>query len=125
ELGWFDGHLRARGLPSDAPRQPPCKAYCDFLLALNHVPYPVAMTAAWAIERAYFDAWSGALPAAPAFGEFVEHWTTPEFGAYVADLASAADRALGTATPAELHAAEDAFIWAARYEHAFWQMAMS
>ena len=123
ELDWFEGHLRARGLPLDAPLQPTNRAYGDFLIVMADAVYPAALIVAAIAERAYLDAWSGARPAAPAYAEFVERWTSDGFRAYVDDLARAADRVLASASPEERRQAEEAFVWTARYEAAFWQMA--
>jgi len=123
ELDWFEGHLRTRGLSTAAPLLPVNRAYGDFLLVMAQVPYAAALIVAATSERAYFEAWSTAKPAAPAYTEFVDRWTNDAFRAYVEDLARAADRALAAASRVEAAAAEDAFIWTARYEAAFWQMA--
>ena len=56
-----------------------------------------ALTALWVLERVYLEAWTGAVPGAPAFREFVEHWTEPAFAGYVESLAAAADAALHSA----------------------------
>jgi thiaminase/transcriptional activator TenA len=42
-----------------------------------------ALTTLWVIEKVYLDAWSSAVSATSPFREFVEHWTTPDFAAYV------------------------------------------
>ena len=122
ELDWFEGHLAARGLRTDAQLLPANRAYGDYLVVMARAPYPAALMVAAIAERAYYEAWSTARPAAPAYGEFVDRWTNDAFRAYVADLARATDRALAGAGPAEVAAAEDAFVWTARYEAAFWQM---
>ena len=124
ELDWFETHAAARGLLFDAPLQPACRAYGDFLLATAREPYAATITTVWTVERAYLEAWNSARPGAPAYQEYVEHWTAPGFEAYVSALAAAADRALMAATPEARRAAEGAFIWTARYEREFWQMAL-
>jgi hypothetical protein len=50
------------------------------------------------LERVYLDAWSCAVPGAPAYREFAVHWTAPRFDAYVEALEGDADDALGEAT---------------------------
>lgn len=125
ELDWFEAHLAARGLDPAASLHAVTRAYGDYLLVTARAPYPAALTACAVVERAYFEAWSGTLPAAPAYAEFADHWTTAAFRAYVDDLCAAADRALGHATPEQQRAADEAFVWTARYEAAFWQMAFA
>jgi thiaminase/transcriptional activator TenA len=75
------------------------------------------MTALWSLERAYLEAWQSARPGAPAYRAFVEHWTTPAFGEYVAALEQAADAAHGA------NEAEAAFLEVVRLERAFWDIA--
>ena len=121
ELTWFEAQAEQRGLTLDTPRLPATAAYRDALLALDRAAAPVALAALWAIERAYLDAWRGAAPGAVAYREFVEHWTTPTFAAYVAGLEQAADAAL--AGGGDLAAATEAVLTIARLERDFWEMA--
>lgn len=123
ELDWFEGHLRSRGLSLTAPLQPVNRAYGDFLVVMAREVYPAALIVAATAERAYLEAWSGARPAAPAYQEFVARWTSDAFREYVDGLTRATDRALAAASPDEASKAEEAFVWTARYEAAFWQMA--
>ena len=115
ELAWFDRHAAARGLALDVPSLPATAAYDALLRRLETADAAVALTALWAIERAYLDAWEFAAPAAPPYAEFVAHWTTPGFRAYVAELEALADEAGG---------AGDAFLEVVAAEEAFWQMAL-
>ena len=125
ELGWFEKVAEGRGLALDAPRQPATAAYRDLLSDLEGEPYPAAITALWAIERAYLEAWTGAKPGPPDYRAFVEHWTTPEFAGYVFGLEGAADAALEGASEDERERAESAFLAVARLERDFWEMAFS
>ena len=122
ELDWFEAHMSALGLTVDVPLAPVNRAYTDFLQTVVRGPYAAGITAIWAVEQAYLDAWTGAQPAEPPYREFVDHWTTPGFREYVAGLAAAANRALEAASPAGRAPAEDALIWTARYERDFWGM---
>jgi thiaminase/transcriptional activator TenA len=72
------------------------------------------ITALWTGERAYFESWSGEAPSAPAYRAFVEHWTHPEFGAYVRDLEALVDASGADA---------GAFLAVCRLERDFWEMA--
>ena len=125
ELGWFEEHAEQRGLTLDAPRHPTTAAYGDFLVSLEHEPYPAVITALWAVERAYLEAWMSAAPGHPDYRQFVEHWTTPEFADYVTGLEGAADDALRSAGEQEQQRAETAFLEVARLERDFWEMAWS
>jgi formylaminopyrimidine deformylase / aminopyrimidine aminohydrolase len=121
ELGWFEGQAQGRGLALNVARHPTTMAYRDFLLGLEQREYPAALTALWALERAYLDAWRGAAPGHPAYREFVEHWTAPAFREYVASLERADDESLAAGNADEQ--AEAAFLEVTRLERAFWEMA--
>lgn len=125
ELGWFEAHAEERGLALDAPRHPTTAAYRDLLAGLEREPYPAAITALWAVERAYLEAWRGAAPGHPDYRQFVEHWTTPEFAGYVTGLEEAADAALEHCGEQERERAGTAFLEVARLERDFWEMAWS
>ncbi len=119
ELDWFEQKAAERELHLGAPLHATARAYIDYLYALCDRPYSVQITALWALERAYLDAWRGARPGAEAFREFVERWTNEAFATYVAALEAATSRVLGHTADAE----REAFRQVARYERAFWEMA--
>ncbi|WP_369135385.1 TenA family transcriptional regulator [Modestobacter sp. I12A-02662] len=118
ELAWFEELAAGRGLDLAAPALPATRGYAALLARLEGADVPTALTALWTIERTYLDAWSGALPGAPVYREFVEHWTVPGFAGYVAGLAAAAD-ALPAAEP------EAVFDEVVAAEVAFWDMALA
>ena len=123
ELAWFATQSAARGLPADRPRLPATEEYRAVLARLDAAEPAAALTALWVIERVYLDAWTAALPGAPAYREFVAHWTTPEFTAYVSDLERVADSMWAGGEPAArtLHLIGD--VLAA--ERDFWDMAVA
>ena len=125
ELTWFEGLARKRNFDLDAPHHPTAVTYRDLLTRLDTEPYAVGITALWAVERAYLEAWTSALPGHPDYREYVEHWTTPEFGLYVSGLETAAEAALETASDRERDRAEEAFLDVARLEKDFWEMAFA
>jgi formylaminopyrimidine deformylase / aminopyrimidine aminohydrolase len=86
ELDWFEKQAARRGLDLDAPALPATLAYRMLLQRLDLEPYDAAVTALWVIERVYLLAWTSAQSERTPFGEFVEHWSTPEFADYVAQL---------------------------------------
>jgi formylaminopyrimidine deformylase / aminopyrimidine aminohydrolase len=118
ELEWFEEQAAARGLELAAPALPATEAYATLLERLDALDAGTALTALWALERVYLDAWSSAAPGAPAYAAFVEHWTTPEFGAYVEALEAAADAVPATA---DVDAVLDEVLEA---ERAFWDTAL-
>ncbi len=119
ELDWFEQKAAERELHLGAPLHATARAYIGYLYALCDQPYSVQLTALWALERAYLDAWRGARPGAEAFREFVERWTNDAFATYVAALEAATSRVLGHNADAEREAVRQV----ARYERAFWEMA--
>ncbi len=116
ELAWFEELAGRRGLDLDAPRLPATAAYAGLLERLDAADVPTAVGALWAIERVYLDAWTAAAPGAPEYAEYVAHWTTPGFAAYVDGLAAAAD-ALGGRH-------DDVVLTVLDAEVAFWDMAL-
>ncbi|SNS76932.1 thiaminase (transcriptional activator TenA) [Geodermatophilus saharensis] len=115
ELDWFARVAEERDLDLAAPRLPATIAYGDLLYRLDAADVGTALTALWAVERAYLDAWWSARPGAERYRAFVEHWTAPGFASYVAGLQAAAD----DAGPAD----EPVFLEVAAAEEAFWGMA--
>lgn len=83
ELAWFERQAAVGGLDLDAEALTATAAYATLLQRLDSADVPVALVGLWALERSYLDAWSYASPGAPPYREFVEHWTTPQFAAYV------------------------------------------
>jgi thiaminase len=117
---FVDEQAAARGLRSDAPRLPGTEAYRELLGRLDEAEPAVALTALWAVERAYFEAWTGGLPGAPGYGEFLAHWTTPEFAGYVAELERTAEALWAGGDPS---AAVELLGDVLAAERAFWDMA--
>lgn len=125
ELSWFEEKARERSLDLDAPRHPTNAAYGEFLSSLENEPYAANITALWALELTYLEAWQNAAPGAPEYSPFVEHWTTPEFAEYVSGLEGAANSALADASGDKRERAEAAFREVVRLERDFWEMAFS
>jgi thiaminase/transcriptional activator TenA len=95
ELGWFEDVAAERELSLSEERAEATLTYARLLEELDAAPVPVALAGLWAIERVYLDAWSLADGRGSTYRPFVEHWTTPEFGAYVQALATATDVVAG------------------------------
>jgi formylaminopyrimidine deformylase / aminopyrimidine aminohydrolase len=121
EASWFEAHAQQRRLALDVPRYSTTTSYHDFLESLDQEPYPVAITAIWAIERAYLEAWRGTMPCQPRYQEYVEHWANAEFEQFVADLEQVATAALASSQVDST--AELTILKVAQLEHDFWQMA--
>lgn len=119
ELDWFERQASEFEVDLTAPLHATARAYVDYLHGLTYEPYAVQLTALWALERAYLEGWRTALPGAPRFRDFVEHWTNDAYAAYVDALEASANRVLARGGDAE----REAFRWVAKYEQAFWEMA--
>ncbi len=125
ELGWFEEKAKERNLSlENAVKHPTNKAYGDLFISLEDRSYAANITALWAVEEAYLDAWTNASPGASEYREFVEHWTAPEFAEYVGTLKEAADAALAAAAEGEKNQAEASFLEVARLERDFWGIAV-
>ena len=122
ELTWFEEQAAARRLALATPPMPATAAYSVLLGRLDEAEVAVALTALWAIERVYLDAWSFAAPGAPAYREFVAHWTTPQFAAYVGDLEQAANDAVRAGPPGP--GIETAFVEVLDAESRFWAVSL-
>ena len=119
ELEWFRGLAKERGLDLATDRLPATQAYADLLDRLDAAPYAVAVTALWALERVYLEAWRGAAPGAPQFRELVEHWTTAGFAGYVGALQGLVEQA------PEHPTIDDVLAQVLDQERAFWDMALA
>lgn len=123
ELAWFEVRAGERGLDAGAPRLPATERYATLLARLDTGEPGAALAALWAVERTYLEAWSSASPGAPEYREFVAHWTTAEFAAYVAELERSVDASLPAGDPPQDVVAAVADVL--RAESAFWDMATS
>lgn len=121
ELAWFERQATARRLDLDAGSLAATAAYAALLQRLDGADVAVALVGLWAVERVYLDAWSYGSPGAPAYREFVEHWTTPQFATYVEALQSTADAAVGAARDGSQ--VEAVFLEVVEAESGFWDMA--
>ncbi|MGH3501084.1 MAG: transcriptional regulator [Nocardioidaceae bacterium] len=120
ELDLFRGHATRRGIDLDAEPGPTTVGYTAYTQAVLYDGYPVALTAFYGIEKAYYDAWSAvraqAADSSP-YWPFIDNWSSPRFGRWVADLAGLVDRSLPNGpTPDALRA----FRRVARFEARFW-----
>lgn len=121
---WLDSVRKERRLRSVRQMHPVCRAYVDHVTALSFAPYPVAVTALWAQDRAFFDAWRSARPGGDGYRPIVATWTSKEVEARCKRLRGMADRALRGAGRADRVKAERAFEQVVRYELDFWVMAL-
>lgn len=118
ELTWFEQHADTRRIDLGAAPRPATVAYGRLLERLDDAEFPVALAMLWALERTYLDAWSFAAPGAVAYQDFVAHWTTPQFTAYVSALEAAADD-----TPGRGANLDAPFVDVVEAEAQFWDMA--
>jgi len=108
-----------------APPHPTRERYLAFLRMLSQESYNVGAVILWVLNRTFHDAWEAAAPREEIFIDLAQHWMTPEFHAYLHDLAEVAESALLKADEGELsriHALVDEVI---RLEWASWDMAQT
>lgn len=118
ELDWFEAQAAQRDLGLAAVAAPITLEYLALLGQLDTAPTQEAVVALWGLERVYLDAWRGARPGGGPYRDIVEHWTSPAFADYVAELERVADHALTEPYGLEL---ENAFTEVLRLEVAFWE----
>jgi thiaminase/transcriptional activator TenA len=115
ELDWFEVQAGERGVALDQPALAATLAYRELLRRLDTMPVDEALTALWVIERVYLLAWSSAVSNSSPLREFVEHWTAPDFAAYV--------DALGELAAPE--GKDELVAEVLSCEVAFWEMALA
>ncbi|TWD80089.1 thiaminase/transcriptional activator TenA [Kribbella amoyensis] len=119
ELALFEAEAAERGLDLAVEPSLLNLGYSSYLLASVHAGWPVGITVLYAVEKAYYDAWASVRdttgPDTPYAG-FVANWSSPEFAAYVEQLAGLVDR---EQPAAELTLAFDRVV---RFELAFWDL---
>lgn len=123
ELTWFEAQAKELKLSLSTSPHPVTAAYGAFMRTFEELPFAAAMTATWAIERAYLEAWQNALPGQPMYREYIERWTNPGFASFVGELEQATALALESGGADK--EAEAAFLEVAELEHKFWDMAWS
>jgi len=108
-----------------APAHPARERYLAFLRLLQQEPYPVSIVSLWTINRVFHDAWSSAAPSGGPFVDLVEHWTAPEFHAYLHDLAEVAEEGWLAASEAERARVRALTGEILRLEKGSWDMAQT
>ncbi|ONI68232.1 transcriptional regulator [Kribbella sp. ALI-6-A] len=119
ELALFEKAAAERGLDLAVEPSLLNVGYSAYLLSTVREGWPVAITVLYAVEKAYYDAWASVRdrtgPETPYAG-FIANWSSPEFAAYVDQLAALVDRE--PLTPAM----ELGFDRVVRFELAFWDL---
>ncbi len=123
ELNWFKDKATSRQLNLETKPQPACRQYCNYLEMVSDMPYAVQVTALWAIELAYNQAWQlpGIMP--QPYTEFADRWGNPNFTEYVKLLEQLADEAMSKSSQDAQFQAESVFLEISTKEKDFWEMA--
>ena len=116
ELTWFEASASLSGVTLPLQRSPVTASYRLHLEHFLAQSFEVGMTALWALELVYLEAWRRASPGASPFRPYVEHWSTPAFATYVAELEPHA---------VDQQAAESAFVAVSELERRFWDEALT
>ena len=93
--------------------------YSAYLFTSVGEGWPVGITVLYAVEKAYYDAWASVRDTTgpdTKYARFIANWSSPEFAAYVDQLADLVDRE--PLTPAMTLA----FDRVLRFELAFWDL---
>lgn len=103
-------------------------AFVQYLKATAHgASYGSALTAYWTAEKAYHGCWTvveEGLPEDSPRRPLVENWAGEEFAGFVGWLGSEVDGLAERSSAAERDEMEEHFRRTARYELAFWEMAL-
>nr|WP_275402585.1 hypothetical protein [Streptomyces sp. SID13031] len=119
ELALFEQAAAVRGI--DLAGEPSLLnlGYSSYLFTSVGEGWPVGITVLYAVEKAYYDAWASVRDTTGAdtqYAGFIANWSSPEFAAYVEQLAELVDRE--SLTPAMTLA----FDRVLRFELAFWDL---
>jgi thiaminase len=119
ELALFESAAAERGLDLTIEPSLLNLGYSSYLLTSVRAGWAVAITVLFGVEKAYYDAWASVRdttgPDTPYAG-FIANWSSPEFSAYVDELAALVDREEPT------RAMSVAFDRVVRFEVAFWDL---
>jgi thiaminase/transcriptional activator TenA len=119
ELALFEKAAAERGLDLAVEPSLLNVGYSSYLLSTVREGWPVAITVLYAVEKAYYDAWASVRdttgPDTPYAG-FIANWSSPDFAAYVEQLAALVDRE--ALTPSM----QLGFDRVVRFELAFWDL---
>lgn len=119
ELALFEQAAAERGVDLTAEPSLLNLGYTSYLFTSVEEGWPVGITVLYAVEKAYYDAWASVRDTTGAdtqYAGFIANWSSPEFAAYVDQLAGLVDRE--TLTPAMTLA----FDRVLRFEIAFWDL---
>lgn len=119
ELELFETAATERGLDLGAEPSLLNLGYSSYLFASVRESWPVGITVLYAVEKAYYDAWASVRDTTgrdTQYAGFIANWSSPEFSAYVDQLATLVDRE--ELTPA-MRLAFDRVV---RFELAFWDL---
>jgi thiaminase/transcriptional activator TenA len=119
ELALFEKAAAERGLDLTAEPSLLNIGYSAYLLSTVREGWPVAIAVLYAVEKAYYDAWASVRDTTgpdTQYAGFIANWSSPEFAAYVEQLAALVDREDLT------RAMQLGVDRVARFEIAFWDL---
>lgn len=130
ELGLFRERANAAGVDLEGVEPAFTNhAYVQFLMATAYAgSYAEAFTVLYVAEKAYYDSWMvvrEGIDSASMWYPFVENWTSESFAGWVEYLQGEVDGLAERSGAVEREHMARAFELTAKYELAFWEMAMS
>ncbi len=114
-------------MAADAEPWPICLGYTAYLLEAARDGLLEGLVALYAAERAYLDTWTAVRASSTPgsrYHAWIENWTSQEFRAFVGELAAQLDELAGAPPPALAARLQTRFARVARFELAFWEMAL-
>lgn len=125
ELELFSAYALREGVDLLGPPFAVCTNYLSFLTDCASRGYADGLTAYYACERAYLDAWSTVKEAAAGYREWVENWTSDAFRAYVDWLGERIDAIAIGLDDDRLEKLSSIFGQVVRYETEFWDACLA
>ncbi|KAJ3281437.1 hypothetical protein HK104_011472 [Borealophlyctis nickersoniae] len=130
EASFFRAQAAAHNIPlsyTAGSIGPVTKKYVDYLTKLaTEGSFGEVLVAVWAAEKIYLDSWTYAAESTPLnrqnkYQKFINHWTKPEFAAFVAWLEGFTNDATGSVKPEF----ERVFQTVIQLEIEFWDAAIA
>lgn len=123
ELDRFDGEIERRGVDMSAAPSPVVTDFNEAVEAAFTAGPGSALASYWSLEHAYWWAWSRVRERVGVSGPYrvwIDNWSSPEFAAFVSDLADLTDRHSDLATAAPI--VSDVFARERRLWRYLWEI---
>jgi thiaminase/transcriptional activator TenA len=127
EMEMFRRHAEERGIGLASEISLICSDYLSYLLGRAAASYPEGLTAYYACERVYYEAWTQvaavARPGGP-YADWIANWSSDAFGGFVGWLGERLDDAVLGLDDKAVGGLHNAFTKVVRFEIAFWDICL-